>query len=72
MRKLNPGIPPKDNNMYLLDIDFPFLVMAIWNAHEKQWSWANVQVNMIDGKYCDPYWETEYAEDDEIQGWCEL
>jgi len=52
--------PPKDDNLFIADIGLPWPVMCLWNKHEEKWVYPNLQVNMIDGEYTDPYFENEY------------
>jgi hypothetical protein len=71
----NINIAPKDGKMVLLDIGLPWAVVGSWNVCEKKWVYANIQVNMVDGEYNDPYFENELeAEFDSngranIKGW---
>jgi len=63
--------PPKVGEL-LLNIGLPWAVHAIWNEHEQQYIYNVLQVNMIDGKYNDPYWENEYCGIDEVKSWMEV
>ena len=54
---------PKNGSAILLDIDMPWPVVACWSEHEKRWVFANHQINMVNGKWNDPYWESEWEND---------
>ena len=64
--------PPKDGSMFIADIGYPFPVVIAWNAYNKNWVFANYQINMIDGEYNDPYFETEREAEDGINRWMPL
>jgi len=72
MIKLTPGIPPKDGNVYLVDLGFPYLAMAVWHPIHQEWAWANHQVDIYEGVYQDSYFDTEHAKDDEINGYAKM
>ena len=62
---------PKDK-LTLLDIGMPWAVVGIWNAHESQWCYCNCFYNCINGKWTDPYFETECTKDSDAKGWMPL
>jgi hypothetical protein len=65
----NINTAPKDGTMVLLDNGLPWSVVGCWNVCEKKWVYANIQVNMVNGEYNDPYFENEYDNEKEIRGW---
>ena len=64
--------PPKDGSMFLADIGYPWPVVVAWNAYDENWVFANYQINMMDGEYNDPYFETDREEEDGINRWMPL
>lgn len=62
-----PETAPKTGEPILAQIGTPHMVVAMWNAHESKWVVAAPHINMVDGKYTDPYFENEYV--NEITGW---
>ena len=62
-------LAPKTGEQILANVGLPWPVMACWNAHDSQWSYANLQINMMEGEYNDPYFETESAHNYVLKGW---
>ena len=46
--------------------------VAIWSEADKEFVYANVQVDMFDGKCNMRYFENEYIEEKDILNWREL
>ena len=64
--------PPKTGNTLLADIGYPWPVVIAWCAYDQDWVYANLQINMIGGEYCDPYFETERHPEAGIKRWMPL
>ena len=62
-------LAPKTGEQIIANVGLPWPVMACWNAHDSQWSYANLQINMMEGEYNDPYFETESDHNYELKGW---
>ena len=65
-----PETAPKDGSTFLADVGYPWAMVCAWNAAISQWIYAEYQVNMVDGEWNDPYFETEYEYD--IKAWMPL
>ena len=62
---------PKDR-VILLNVGYPYTVIGIWSEFEEDFVYADVQVNINDGKWNDPYFETQSATAEEVRGWMPL
>lgn len=67
-----PESAPKNGETILANIGMPWPVLTCWNKHESQWVYSSPQINMINGKYSDPYYESDYANNEELVGWMPL
>lgn len=65
-----PETAPKDK-LILIDIGWPSLVTAIWSDYDKQWKFASLQYNHVEGVQ-DPYFETDFEHDKYLKGWMPL
>lgn len=65
--KLNPMKTAPNDSAILLHVGLPWLVYGCWNEHEQCWVYADLSVNMVNGKYNDPYFETDWVRD--AKGW---
>ena len=63
---------PKDREIIGEFKNYPFTVVCIWNDHMKKWVYASVQLNMMNGKWNDPYFENDYFDEDQLVRWREL
>jgi len=45
---------------------------AQWSEADKQYAYANVQIDMFEGKWDMVYFDTEYIDEDCVIGWREL
>lgn len=63
---------PKDRVIIGKFQGYPFMVPCIWNECNKQWVYASLAVNMVSGKWNDPYFENEYFDEDDLVSWKEL
>jgi len=61
-----------EDRLILLDVGFPWAVVGIWNTHEQQWCYPNIQCNCINGGWTDPYFENEYENVGDVKGWMPL
>lgn len=66
---MNKGTPPKDDKTYLVDIGYPWLVMAVYNRVDDKWSYATLEVDIYDGEFEDTHWVNEQAKGHEILRW---
>ena len=64
--------PPNDGSCFLADIGYPWPVLCAWNNCDECWVFANLQVNMTDGVYNDPYFETERESAKGVSSWMPL
>jgi len=46
--------------------------VAIWSPTDKKFVYANIQIDLFEGKWDMYYYETEYIEEDYVLGWREL
>jgi len=46
--------------------------VAIWNDTDKSFVFANLQIDLFEGKWNDTYFENEYVQEKEITKWREL
>jgi hypothetical protein len=56
-----PEIAPKTGEQILADVGLPYPVVVSWNKHQKQWAYASLQLNFVEGTE-DPYFETDWSE----------
>jgi len=45
---------------------------SIWSPTDKKFVYANIQIDLYEGKWDMYYYETEYIEEDYVLGWREL
>jgi len=50
---------PKDKTI-LLDAGLPWLVIGIWNVPSEMWVYADLRVDLYEGKWADSYFENEH------------
>jgi len=60
--------PPK-NKTFLADIGYPYYVLAHWNEAMDYYVFAELQVDLFEGKLNDTYFQTESFKEDELIGW---
>jgi len=46
--------------------------VAIWNDTDKSFVFANLQIDLFEGKWNDTYFENEYVQEKDITKWREL
>ena len=63
---------PKTGEQVLLDIGYPWPVLACWNACDSAWTYTEMQINMVNGEYNDPYFENESEKCENVKGWMPL
>lgn len=62
--------PTEDMGVILVIFkDYPFPTIAVFNQHEEKWVYPTLQSNMVGGEYSDDYWESEYANTENIIKW---
>ena len=70
METMNPpDTAPKDGTTFLANMGWPLLVVCVWNAAVDKWVYANLQVNLYEGKWNDTYFESEWDNESELKGW---
>jgi len=62
---------PKGHEV-LLDVGWPYAVVGTWNENEKQWIYAELEINCVDGNFNDPYFVNEYISNADVKGWMPL
>ena len=62
-------LAPKTGEQILANVGAPWPVMACWNPVDSKWTYANMQLNMVNGNCDDPYYENEAAHNYELKGW---
>jgi len=63
-----PDTAPKDQAI-LGNFGYPWLQLAVWNDHDQKWAVASMEMNMVHGKWNDPYWTTEQEHEKDLLGW---
>ena len=61
-----PETAPKTGEQILADVGLPYPVVCVWNKHQKEWAYASLQLNFVEGTD-DPYFETDWSP--KIQKW---
>lgn len=64
--------PPLDEIILAEFVGYPFVAVTLWNDHEQQWVYPMLQVNLINGEWCDPYFQNELAHPAELIHWLPL
>lgn len=63
--------PPKDK-LFLADIGYPYYVLAHWSNVDNQYIFAELQVDLYQGKWDDVYFQTDRFKEYELKGWIEM
>ena len=61
---------PKDRQIIIITKQGTYA--AQWSPADNKFAYANVQIDMYEGKWDMYYYETEYIEEDYVLGWREL
>lgn len=64
-----PETAPKDE-VILLDVGYPWLVVGIWNEPSEKWVYADLQIDQYSGLWNDTYFQNEHEK--KIKGWLPL
>lgn len=67
-----PETAPRDMTVFLADVGYPWLVLAVWNDHQNEFVTTNFQIDLYRGKWNDTYFENEYHAPDKLKGWMPL
>jgi hypothetical protein len=63
--------PPKDD-IFLANIGIPYAVTCGYNEVQKQFFYADIQIDLYKGKFKDAYFQTEYIDESKIISWMHL
>jgi len=63
--------PPKDNT-FLANIGLPWYVVAHWSNAFEKYVFAELQVDLLHGKWEDVYFQTDSFQESEIISWIEM
>jgi hypothetical protein len=70
METMNPpDTAPKDGTTFLANMGWPWLVVCMWNTAVDKWVYASPQINLYEGEWNDPYFESEWDDESELKGW---
>lgn len=69
---MNPANTAPKDQQFLGDFGWPWLCMTCWNDASQKWAYANYQVNIYQGGWNDPYYETESESEPMLRGWLPL
>ena len=64
-----PKTAPKDGDLFLADIGHPWPVLCSWSGACEKWAYAGFNMNMYEGEYNDPYFDTEWEKVDGLKAW---
>jgi len=56
----------------LLNVGLPYAVVGLWNEHEQEWIYAELEINRVCGRFNDPYFGNEYISNADVKGWMPL
>lgn len=66
---LSPKTAPKDKTFIGIFTEYPYPSQAHWNAASKGWVYVIPQVELLDGKWNDHYFETVSAKKEDLIAW---
>jgi len=61
---------PKDRQIIIITKQGTYT--SQWSPADNKFAYANIQIDMYEGKWDMYYYETEYIEEDYVLGWREL
>jgi hypothetical protein len=59
---------PKDKEILLCVAGYPWAMVGIWNEPSKKWCYAQLQLDMYDGKWCDTSYQSDYESPKDSKG----
>lgn len=66
---LPPQTAPKDGNVFLANIGYPWPVVCSWNGTSEKWAYADSQCGMYQGEWNDRYFENDWACESSLIAW---
>ena len=60
------------DDLLILDVGLPYVVVGAWNEHEQQWVYSELEINRVDGNFNDPYFGNVYISNADVKGWMKL
>jgi hypothetical protein len=59
---------PKDREVLLHVVGYTWSIIGIWNEPSKKWCYAELSVDLYDGKWCDTSFQSEYESEVDSKG----
>ena len=69
---LPPETAPKDGNVFLANVGYPWPVVCSWNGASEKWVYADFQCGMYEGEWNDTYFENDWTYESSLIAWLPL
>lgn len=64
-----PETAPRDMTVFLANFGYPWPLAAAWNPVQQEFVVADPQIGMVDGRYEDFHFQSDWEPTSELRGW---